>query len=154
MSIRENKGKVAIAGILIGLFLYASIRQTHQLRLDMPREFANVTGAFPAEQRTNAEGLAKAYWECALTKIQWRYPFGSPLPHDPPPEFVVSAPDLGAIASDPAIRLQFWRKLEQLWYFPDTWNRRYSWSLDWITDSAKSIIEKVQRYMNKLPGAS
>jgi hypothetical protein len=70
--------------------------------------------------------------------IQWRYPYSSPLPPDPPAVFQIDAPDLEPAASDPAIRLLYWQHLQRVWYSPEIWHKDYGWDFSWISDPLAS----------------
>lgn len=69
------------------LFVYASTRPIMRLRADMPSRFRDASKTAGVAQRLAEQRLAEAYWNCALTFIQWKYSYGSPLPDDPPDEF-------------------------------------------------------------------
>lgn len=69
------------------LFVYASTRPIVRLRADMPPRFADVSKTAGVAQRKVEQRLAETYWNCALTFIQWKYSYGSPLPDHPPDEF-------------------------------------------------------------------
>src|SRR5437763_1305952 len=116
MFFRHNTDKLFIPFAIVIVLLVLSYQPKYHLRSEMPAAFftqENASGRPSLEQK-----VAWAYWENAQMDIQWKYPHGHPLPVDPPAEFQITAKALGAGASDPATRLLYWHRLQQLWYLP------------------------------------
>jgi hypothetical protein len=118
---------VAVLALLIAM----SYHPRYHLRRDMPSEFYSPSDSNPGSQHSMNEKIAWAYWESAQMDVQWKYPHGHPLPAEPPPEFEVNALALEPVASDPVTRELYWRRLQHVWYLPDTWNEDYEWDWEW-----------------------
>jgi hypothetical protein len=142
MFIRRGYDKVLIPVLAAGIVVYASIRPTFRMRAVMPREFIDASNSLPAQKRAAEEKIARAYWSCVVTEVQWKYVYGYHLPQDPPPEFTVAS-------ADPATRARYWRKLQEVWYVPTTWTRGYEWDFNWLTDWFSSASRWLHR---RLPG--
>ena len=137
MFFRHNTDKLFFPFIAVFVLLLLSYQPKYHLKTEMPAAF------FPAGSASIKGSLdqkiAWAYWEDAQMNIQWKYAHGRPLPADPPAEFQVSAKALGPGASDPAIRLLYWRRLQDIWSLPETWNKEYAFDWSWMSDPAASI---------------
>ena len=137
MFLRRNTDKLFIPFIVVIVLLVISYQPKYHLRSEMPKSF------FPEQTTAGRQSLdqkiAWAYWENAQMDIQCKYPHGHPLPVDPPAEFQISAKALGPGASDPATRVLYWRRLQQLWPLPETWNKQYEFDWNWMSDPAASI---------------
>src|SRR5215467_8556708 len=127
MFFRHSSHKLLIPLVAVFILFVLSYRPKYQLRSEMPSEFFPERAA--TTQNSVDQKIAWAYWETAQMDVQWKYGHGHPLPTDPPAEFRISATALGPAASDPAIRILYWRRLQQVWVFPETWNKVYE--LDW-----------------------
>jgi hypothetical protein len=138
MVIRRKFDRIVIVAIGVGIFVFASTRPTLRLQSEMPLEFVDAPQSWPIEKREMEKKVASAYWNCAVTVIQWEYGFGSPLPLDPPQGFRTTAPDQRESAIDPEARLRYWHKLQQFWGLPNYWRKDYGWNLRWLTDPLKS----------------
>src|SRR5579885_2825198 len=76
--------------------LYATSHPVNRLRVEMPTQFVDApAGASNARWGTEAE-IAQAYWNVAVTVIQWQYGFGSSLPAEPPANFRIDETLFGA----------------------------------------------------------
>lgn len=131
MFFRHHTDKLIIPVIVAVIFVAASYRAKYHLRADMPAAFFQQEAKFSKpslEQR-----IAWSYWEAAVLNVQWTYPYSHPLPMDPPPDFQINAAALGPGASDPATRLLYWRRLQQIWYLPETWEKVYGWDFTWVS---------------------
>jgi hypothetical protein len=129
MFFRHHSDKLLIPVVLGLLFVMSSYRAKYHLRADMPSGFFATKSPGSPEKK-----VAQAYWNAAQTEIQWKYVHGHPLPFDPPPEFQIDARIGGAAASDPAVRLLYWRRLQQAWALPETWTKDYAWDFGWVSD--------------------
>ena len=142
MFFRHSYDKLIYPLLAIVALTAVSFRPKYHLRGDMPPDFFPTMAANSSPQKRSLDQkIAWAYWESAQMNIQWKYPHGQTLPPDPPPEFRVDAKALGSSADDPATRQLFWRRLQQVWYSPETWQKQYEWSLDWASDPISSGAE-------------
>ena len=120
--------------ILVGLIAEASFSPIYRLRANMPPEFVDAPATSSPEKRAAEEKIARAYWDCAVGQVQWRYGYGYRLPHDPPNDFIVASEDLGPMADDAVTRVRYWSKVQNAWYVPDNWTKTYHWDTRWTTD--------------------
>jgi hypothetical protein len=141
--------KFVIPLLAAGLFGYVSYQPKFRLRLDMPPAFVDASSSGPAQEQAPEEKIARAYWDCALTEIQWKYSRVY-LPPYPPPEFKITGEDLGAAATDSGIRARYWRKLQEVWYLPSTWKKSYEWNVGWLRDPLVSLRVQFRNYVGKL----
>jgi hypothetical protein len=126
-----------VLSVAAGLFAYQSLSPIYRLRPVMPPEFMDAPSSWPPEKRAAEESLARAYWDCAVNVIQWRYGYGYRLPQDPPSDFIISS--LGEAPADPVIRARYWLMLQRVWYVPDNWTKSYRWDTRWLTDWVESL---------------
>jgi hypothetical protein len=126
-----------VLSVAAGLFAYQSFIPIYRLRPVMPPEFMDAPSSWPPEKRAAEESLARAYWDCAVNVIQWRYGYGYRLPQDPPSDFIISS--LGEAPADPVIRARYWLMLQRVWYVPDNWTKSYRWDTRWLTDWVESL---------------
>jgi hypothetical protein len=127
MAIRRKYDIVIIVALVLAGLAYASFSSEFRLTSDMPVEFFNASQLPPAK-RAAEEKIAKAYWNCAVKQVQWKYGYASRLPDDPPPEFGLSSSDVGPVAKDEVIRRHYWQQLRTTWYVSSAWTREYVWS--------------------------
>ena len=120
--------------LAVGLFVAASYSPIYRLRTIMPPQFVDAPSSWPAEKQASEAKIAKAYWDCAASQVQWRYGYGYRLPQNPPDDFSVASQNLGATSDDPATRARYWQKLQKAWYVPDNWTKSYQWDTRWSTD--------------------
>jgi len=151
MFFRHSYDKLVYPLILVAAVIAFSYRPKYHLRGEMPSEFFPATAAAKSSaQRSLDQEIAWAYWESAQMDIQWKYPHGQTLPVDPPPEFRVDAKALGPSASDPATRQLYWRRLQKVWYTPETWQKQYQWDMNWASDPLTSAGEWLRDETGKL----
>jgi hypothetical protein len=137
MFFRHSTDKLIYPVIAVGVLLIFCYRPTYHLRSEMPVAFFSPSRS-SAQKSSLEQKIAWGYWESAQMDIQWKYPHGHPLPADPPPEFHVSAQALAPVASDPATRQFYWRRLQEVWYLPESWTREYEWNFGWSSDPLTS----------------
>jgi hypothetical protein len=142
---------VLLLVLVAGFVTYASTRSSFRLRVDMPPEFFGAPASSSPEKRAAEEKVARAYWYCVVTAIQRNYNFGDALPLDPPTEFMVNPNSAGG-AKDPATRLRYWRRLQQIWYLPSIWTKERRWDFRWLTEGARSGGDRLHYYANKFVG--
>jgi len=124
---------VVVLGIgVAGLIFYKSFRMVMHLRSDPPAKFLNVGEKWTPQQREAEERLARAYWNRAVD-VSRMFPYGSPLPDNPPDGFSVDTKAYpSGVDSAAAAKLRYWRNLKQVWYLPDAWKTSYEWHMDWF----------------------
>lgn len=146
MFYRHSYDKLIYPLILFGLFIALSYRPKYHLRGDMPPEFFSATAFAKSDTKPLLDQkIAWAYWERAQMDIQWKYPRGQTLPPEPPAEFRVDGKALGPMASDPLTRQRYWRRLQQVWYAPETWQKQYQWDMNWASDPLTTAGEWVRQ---------
>jgi hypothetical protein len=139
--------RLLVLVVPIALFIYASTRPHMRLRADMPPEFAETASSMSPKRRADEEKLASEYWECALTSIQWKYTYGSPLPDSPPAEFrVVANTTTDTETRGASARSRYWRRLQKVWLLPSSWVSSHEWSTSWLTDAIKNVFSWVNNY--------
>jgi hypothetical protein len=139
MFFRHSTDKLIIPVIIVIVLLVLSYKPKYHLRAEMPDAFFQQEKG--SEKPSVEQKIAWAYWETAQMNIQWKYGHGRPLPVDPPPEFQISAKALGPGASDRATRLLYWRRLQEVWYLPETWKKDYEFDWSWLSDPGAGIGE-------------
>ena len=132
------------------LIVYVSTRPHIRLRADMPPQFVDIPASAGPEQREAEEQLARQYWNCALTVIQWKYTYGASLPDSPPEEFRVKtqeAPGSEAVSSS---RVRYWHRLQLVWHLPSSWATSQEWSTNWLTEPIKKGVAWINNYIRDL----
>lgn len=127
MLVNRKFDAIALIGI-VGLVAYAALQPQYRLRPDPPPEFMRVAHTLPSQKRASEENIARAYWKCAVTDVQWRYGYAHRLPLNAPAEFMISSQEFGSIASDSDIRTRYWSKLQEVWYMRTVWTKEYGWN--------------------------
>ena len=139
-----------IVGLVLVMISIASFRSEFRLQSDMPAAFFDGKRVAPAK-RAAEEKIARAYWNCALEQVQWRYGYAHRLPEDPPEEFSVSAAQVGVLANDATVRRYYWQKLRAAWSDSSAWKVSWEWSFvafrqslrtggDWWKEFVRSIV--------------
>src|SRR5437667_12735090 len=141
MFVRHQSDKLMYPLLAAVLLMIASYRPKYHLRSDMPAGFFSASASDSSPKRGLEKKIAWAYWEAAHMNVQWKYPYGHPLPPDVPAEFSIDAQALGPSASDPATRTLYWRRLQQVWYLPETWKKDYGWDWSWVSDPIASAAQ-------------
>jgi hypothetical protein len=132
------------------LFAYASSRPVARLRPEMPASFVDPRRHANARQRAQEKRVAQAYWDCAVTLMQWQYTYGSPLPNEPPDDFQVDTADAISWQAPPDSRLRYWRRLQKLWNSTDAWTTWREWSMRWLTEPISQGIEDIRAYFQPI----
>jgi hypothetical protein len=127
MALRRKYDIVIIISLVMAAFAYASFSSEFRLQADMPVAFFDGS-QLPAAKRAAEEKIAKAYWDCAVKEVQWKYGYASRLPDDPPPEFGLSASEVGPAAKDEALRRNYWSQLRTTWHVSNAWKTEYLWN--------------------------
>ena len=140
----------AIVGLVLLLVSIASFRSEFRLQAEMPVEFFDGKH-MESKRRASEERVARAYWNCAVEQVQWKYGYAHRLPDDPPGEFALSAALWGPIANDEVVRRYYWRKLQATWIVTNMWKSQWSLSFvafreslrtggDWWKELVRSIV--------------
>jgi hypothetical protein len=149
MFFRHSLDKLIYPVIAGAIIVLVSYRSSYRLRADMPQTFYESKVPCgpnrPLDQR-----IACAYWDNAQMNVQWKYPHGTLLPVNVPPEFVVDAPALGPEASSQPTRQLYWHRLQQVWNIPETWTQTYEWNWGWAKDPLNSAGEWLRDTAGKL----
>ena len=127
MAFRRKYDIAIIVTLVLIALAYASFNSEFRLKEDMPAEFFDASQLSPA-QRASEEKIAKAYWDCAVKQLQWKYGYASRLPDGPPPEFGVASMQVGPVAKDEAVRRHYWQQLRATWHVQSAWHNEYVWS--------------------------
>src|SRR5437868_2294947 len=152
MLVNRKYDRAAVVIILLALLAYAAVQPKFTLRSDMPAEFVDETSAMPVKKRVLEEKTAKAYWNCAVTQMQWTYGYGHRLPEDPPSEFVINVPELGPAANDPGTRDRYWRRLQRVWYVPTSWKKSSGLDVNAMTASLQSAGQWLESQVRSITG--
>jgi hypothetical protein len=142
--------RLLILFVSAGLFVYASTRPQVRLRANMPPQFVDIPASAGPKPREAEERLAREYWNCVLTVIQWKYTRGSQLPDSPPEQFRVntqSAPGSEPVSSS---RVRYWHRLQLVWLMPSSWVTSREWSTDWLTGPIKQGGAWIGNYFKNL----
>ena len=140
--------------LVLGILVYGSFQPTMRLKPEMPKGFMDDVSSWPPQKRAQEERIARAYWRCALNNVQWNYGYGHHLPDDPPPEFLVTAKDVGTAAADTGSRARYWRNLERVWYLPTTWEKTHGFDLNSMSQSLQAAGARLELFLRRMTGAS
>lgn len=114
--------------------IYLSMRSRMELAPTPPSEFFEVRPEWDAGRRDAEAQLARAYWDCAVVKVQWEYPFGFISPEKLPPEFQIDVRALSHAAKlAPQSRERYWQRLRKVWGLRQSWRETRVWKTDWLT---------------------
>lgn len=147
---RRKHDILAIVGLVLILVSIASFRSEFRLRPEMPAVFFDGKHLASAK-RNSEEKIARAYWNCAVERVQWKYGYAYRLPDDPPDEFAVSPMLVGAVANDASVRRYYWQKLRATWSISSVWNNQWEFSFvafrqslrtggDWWKELVRSVV--------------
>jgi hypothetical protein len=133
MFVRHSVDKLIYPLIAAAIIVAVSFRPIYRLRAEMPAAFFSEANASTARGHAASleKSIAAAYWESAQNDIQWKFPHGSALPLNPPPEFRVKGQAVGLVASDQVIRQHYWSRLRLVWELPEVWKTEYGWNWSW-----------------------
>jgi hypothetical protein len=140
MAVRRKYDVVISVAVVLAAIAYGASRAEFRLKTDMPVEFFHGSH-LPAAKRVSEEKIAKAYWNCAVKQVQWKYGYASRLPDDPPPDFTVSLSEIGPASKDDAVRRHYWQQLRATWNVSSAWKTQYEWSSISFRDSLRSAGE-------------
>jgi hypothetical protein len=153
---RRSKRKLStglvVLAIVLGLFAYFSYRPVLRLRPNPPKGFVDTQKGWDAKRQAAEERVARAYWDVALEKTQFKYPYGTALPVDPPPEFSIEDKDFpsGGLEKSSALRARYWQKVRAVWVLPQAWEKSYRWSVMWFYDGLRSFEQTVMQGIDSI----
>jgi hypothetical protein len=151
MDVRRRYDIPVIVALVLAIAIYASFRSEFRLREKMPVEFFDASG-IPPKKRVVEESIAKAYWRCAVTQIQWKYGYAHRLPEEVPAEFSITTNH--GHGGDPAVRLYYWQKLRGIWTVASVWEKHYEWNTISLTNSLRSAGAWLEQRMRAILGYS
>ena len=132
------------------LFVYLSTRPMMRLQADAPPEFLGPSAVARSHRRQAEERVARAYWDSAVTFVQWEHTYGTPLPENPPDDFRIDAQTYGAEAAGQSARLRYWNKLRETWLLPMSWRQSREWSTSWFTDPLARAANSLGQFFKDL----
>ena len=141
-----------IIGIVLVLLSFASFRSEFRLQSDMPAQFFDGAQA-RREKRGSEEKIARAYWDCAVKEVQFKYGYAHRLPEDPPEEFILSPQEVGPGARDESLRRYYWQRLRSVWNVSSVWKDQWQFSFftfrqslrtggDWWKELVRSLVAR------------
>lgn len=136
--------------IPVAFFVYESTRPLMTLQADVPSRFMEASPGDDSSRRASKQRAAQAYWNCALTFVQWKYTYGAPLPEDPPDDFRIDAKTYGADAAGAASRLRYWNRLREVWLLPGSWRQSREWSTSWLTEPVVKAATGLSDFFKEL----
>lgn len=147
---RRKYDVLAIVGLVLIVVSIASFRSEFRLRPEMPTVFFDGKH-LAAGKRASEERIARAYWNCAVEQVQWKYGYAHRLPDDPPEEFSVSPALIGPAANDASVRRYYWQKLHTAWSISSVWKNNWEFSFvafrqslrtggDWWKELVRSVV--------------
>ena len=151
MSTGKRKYDVlAVIALVLGVLAIASFRSEFRLHATMPPEFFDAKRV-AGEKRASEERIARAYWKCAVTQVQWKYGYAHRLPEQPPQEFALNESELGLLARDEAARRYYWHQLRTVWAVSGVWQNHWEFSFvafrqsmqtggEWWKELVRSIV--------------
>ena len=141
---RPSEGRLQLWPVAVFAFAVVlgllSFSLNSRLTENAPREFRElpVAPGFKANP-----DVANEYWRSAVAIIQWKFPFGTMLPDEPPPEFRLLPGTHTRTAIADAARQQYWNKLRQLWSHPELWQRKLDFDVSWAGRAVLSVKDSV-----------
>jgi hypothetical protein len=147
---RRKYDVLAVMALVLVVLAIASFRSEFRLRSAMPPEFFDAKRV-ASEKRGLEERIAHAYWNCAVTQVQWKYGYAHRLPEQPPQEFALNGAEVGPIAHDEAARRYYWHQLRMVWGVSGVWQNHWDFSFfafrqslqtggDWWKELVRSIV--------------
>lgn len=146
----NRKFDALVVVIVMSLIGYAALQPQYRLRGDPPPEFMREAHSTPPGRRAAQERIARAYWKCAVTDIQWRYGYAHRLPPSAPAEFTISNQEFGPAASDSDIRARYWNKLQEVWYMRTVWSKEYGWNFRSLAETFEAAARWFEEHVTRL----
>ncbi|HSY90336.1 MAG TPA: hypothetical protein VK812_03130 [Candidatus Binatus sp.] len=152
MTVHRRHDIPVILAFVLCVVAFGSFRSDYRLRANMPTEFFDAA-QLPANKRASEEKIARGYWTCAVTQIQWKYGYAHRLPFDPPEEFALAA-DAGPGTKDSAARLHYWQRLRVIWDTSGIWEHQYEFNPLVFKQSVESAGQWLENLMRRITGYS
>jgi hypothetical protein len=156
MAVHRKLDIVAIVAVVLCVLAYASFRTEFRLIEQMPAEFFDPSqihkDQVPRDNQASEEKIARAYWKCAVTQIQWKYGYAHRLPEEPPAEFAVNVEDAGPATHDAVLRAHYWTRLRIIWNESEIWQEKYTWSPISLKESLQSAGQWLELHMRRIVG--
>lgn len=149
MFFRHHTDKLIYPLAAAALLMFVSYRPEYHLNPEMPKGFFRSSDFDSPQKQAQEKKIAAAYWDSAQMNIQWKFTHGHPLPADVAAEFNIDAKKFGPGASDPATRLLYWRRLQEVWAMPEAWKKQYEWDWSWVSDPLASGAEWMRDSWNR-----
>jgi hypothetical protein len=160
---RHRSDKLLYPLLIAFILIIISYRTSYRLRPEMPAVFYSESAPYSSQPRIDLKRsktpnlpnrelqreIAMAYWRVAQTNVQYKFSYGHPLPGDIPAEFSIAPGALGPNASDPAIRLFYWRRLQEVWFLPEIWNKNHEWDWSWVGDPISSGAQWIKDFVDR-----
>ncbi len=140
MPLTRKHDVMYIIALVLLVIAYGAFHSEFRLQSDMPIEFFDGSRV-PRARRAAEEKIAKAYWSCTVKQVQWKYGYAQRLPDEPPPEFSISASEVGPVANDEAVRRHYWQQLRTTWNVSSVWKTQYDWNSISFRQSLRSAGE-------------
>jgi len=138
---RPSEGNITLWPIAVltvtVILLLLSFDLPMRLQTQAPQQFRAVAVGF--ENKPNPE-IADEYWNLTVSVVQWKYPYGSWLPQNPPSEFKLPVLSSAAKKGGEAARQQYWSKLRELWPRPEIWRRQLEFDVSWVGRAVHTVI--------------
>ncbi len=150
---RQKVDWLLVPLLAFGVFTYASYQPRFQLRPVMPTEFIDAPLAASPQAQSIESKIARAYWNCLVHDIQWKYGYGYSLPSDPPADFTLNRAGADAIPEDVAVRIRYWRKAQHVWNLPNAWQKAYQWDFHWTSNLTQNAGDWLHRQFQHLGGS-
>lgn len=141
-------GVLAAAATAFLAFVYLSTQPVLRLPTNPPAEFLEPDPSWNANRKAAELGLARAYWDLAVRKLQPAYSMEAQLPDQPPPEFNLdpqSAPETLTKANLQASRQRYWQKLRTIWGNPQIRAKMYEWNTSWLGSQLQPLGEELRK---------
>ena len=148
MAVHRRYDIAAIVLVVLCILAYASLQSKFRLRPEMPVEFFDPS-RLPRATRAAEERIARAYWKCAVSEVQWKWGYAQRLPDEPPAEFSIKSSEE---LRNPATRLRYWQKLRELWGVSAIWHEQYEWNTISLRGSLQSAGQWLEEQMRRIIG--
>ncbi len=146
----NRKFDAFVVVLVVGFIGFVALRPQYRLRADAPPEFLRYAESQSPQRRAGEEKIARAFWKCAVTDIQWRYGYGYGLPPSPPPEFAIARAEFGPAGADAAVRARYWENLQEVWYMRRVWNKEYGFQFRSFQEAFESAGNWLQEQTSRL----
>ena len=141
---RRGRGFLYVVLLLAGLFVFESLQPVMRLRSDPPAGFVGARVDSNEAEYREQQRTARACWDYAIHSLQQSYPYGQPLPKNPPQA------SGNSVGNTSAISVLCWPRLRRAWTQSESWVEKYEWSTDWVTNPHSTFQRTVRSVTNYL----